>query len=38
VVRGTCLALLAALLVGPLAASAQVQVLISGGFSGPCER
>jgi molybdate transport system substrate-binding protein len=31
-------ALLAALLVGPLAASAQVQVLISGGFSGPYER
>ena len=27
-------ALLAALLMGPLAASAQVQVLISGGFSG----
>ena len=31
-------ALLAALLMGPLAASAQVQVLISGGFSGPYEQ
>ena len=30
-------ALLAALLMGPLAASAQVQVPISGGFSGPYE-
>lgn len=31
-------ALLAALLLGPLAASGQVQVLISGGFSGPYEQ
>jgi molybdate transport system substrate-binding protein len=35
-VRATTL--LAALLMGPLAASAQVQVLISGGFSGPYEQ
>jgi molybdate transport system substrate-binding protein len=31
-------AILAALLMGPLAATAQIQVLISGGFSGPYEQ
>jgi molybdate transport system substrate-binding protein len=31
-------AILAALLMGPLAAMAQIQVLISGGFSGPYEQ